>query len=55
MLRAAPITASRRTLDRYDDWHTFAMALHLREIRAVVKGTDNAWVDRYFFDFNDAS
>jgi glycosyltransferase involved in cell wall biosynthesis len=51
--RAAPITASCRKFDRFGDWHMFAMALQVREIRAVVQGTDTAWVDRYFFDFND--
>jgi hypothetical protein len=30
----------------------FAMALQAGEIRAVMKGTDTAWVDRYLFDFN---
>jgi hypothetical protein len=28
------------------------MALQARETRAVMKGTDTVWVDRYFFDFN---
>jgi hypothetical protein len=31
------------------------MAPQAREIRAVIKGTDTAWVDRYFFDFNSQS
>ena len=53
VLRDAPIVASARKFDRYGDWHMFAMALQLREIRAAMKGTDTAWVDRYFFDFND--
>jgi glycosyltransferase involved in cell wall biosynthesis len=52
VLRTAPIVASCRKFDRFGDWHMFAMALQGREIRAVVKGTDTAWVDRYFFDFN---
>ena len=51
-LRSAPIVASCRKFDRFGDWHMFAMALQAREIRAVMKGTDTAWVDRYFFDFN---
>ena len=53
MIRTAPITASCRKFDRYGDWHMFAMAGQLRQVRAVTKGTDTAWVDRYFFDFND--
>jgi glycosyltransferase involved in cell wall biosynthesis len=53
MLRTAPITSSCRKFDRFGDWHMFGMALQAREIRAVMKGTDTAWVDRYFFDFND--
>jgi len=52
-MRAAPIVASCRKFDRFGDWHMFGMALQAREIRAVMKGTDTAWVDRYFFDFND--
>ena len=51
-IRTAPVVASCRKFDRYGDWHMFAMALQLREIRAALKGTDPAWVDRYFFDFN---
>jgi glycosyltransferase involved in cell wall biosynthesis len=51
-LRTAPVVASCRKFDRFGDWHMFGMARQLREIRAVVKGTDTAWVDRYFFDFN---
>jgi hypothetical protein len=51
-IRAAPVVASCRKFDRLGDWHMFAMALQAREIRAVMKGTDTAWVDRYFFDFN---
>jgi len=53
MLRTAPIVSSCRKFDRFGDWHMFRMALQAREIRAVMKGTDTAWVDRYFFDFND--
>ena len=52
-LRTAPVVASCRKFDRFGDWHMFAMALQVREIRAVIKGTDTAWVDRYFFDFNE--
>jgi glycosyltransferase involved in cell wall biosynthesis len=52
-MRAAPIVASCRKFDRFGDWHIFAMARQAREIRAAMKGTDTAWVDRYFFDFND--
>jgi glycosyltransferase involved in cell wall biosynthesis len=52
-MRAAPITASCRKFDRFGDWHMFAMAFQLRAIRAAMKGTDTAWVDRYFFDFNE--
>lgn len=51
-MRAAPIVASCRKFDRFGDWHMFAIALQLREICAVLKGSDTAWVDRYFFDFN---
>jgi glycosyltransferase involved in cell wall biosynthesis len=52
-IRSAPIVASCRKFDRFGDWHMFGMARQLREIRAVVRGRDTAWVDRYFFDFND--
>jgi len=52
-MRAAPIVVSCRKFDRFGDWHMFAMARQARQIRAVLKGTDTAWVDRYFFDFND--
>jgi glycosyltransferase involved in cell wall biosynthesis len=52
-LRAAPVVISTRKFDRFGDWHMFAMAAQLREIRAAIKGTDTAWVDRYFFDYND--
>jgi glycosyltransferase involved in cell wall biosynthesis len=52
-MRNAPIVASCRKFDRYGDWHMFTMALQAREIRAVVKGTDTKWADRYFFDFNE--
>ena len=52
-MRAAPIVVSCRKFDRFGDWHMFAMARQARQIRAVLKGTDSAWVDRYFFDFND--
>ena len=48
----APMIASCRKFDRFGDWHMFGMARQAREIRAVVKGTDTAWADRYFFDFN---
>ena len=48
----APVVASCRKFDRFGDWHMFAMVLQLREIRAASTGTDTAWVDRYFFDFN---
>jgi hypothetical protein len=51
-MRAAPVVASCRKFDRFGDWHMFAMLLHMREIRAVTTGTDTAWADRYFFDFN---
>jgi GT2 family glycosyltransferase len=52
-LRTAPIISSCRKFDRFGDWHMFRMALQARQIRAVMKGTDTAWVDHYFFDFND--
>ena len=51
-MRSVPVVASCRKFDRFGDWHMFAMALQLREIRAVAKGTSTAWVDRCFFDFN---
>jgi glycosyltransferase involved in cell wall biosynthesis len=53
VMRSAPIVASARKFDRFGDWHMFGLALQLREVRAAQKGTDTAWVDRYFFDFND--
>ena len=43
---------STRKFDRFGDWHMFAMALQLREIRAAYNGRDTTWADRYFFDFN---
>jgi glycosyltransferase involved in cell wall biosynthesis len=52
-VRTAPIVASCRKFDRFGDWHMFGMALQLREIRAAMNGSGTAWVDRYFFDFND--
>lgn len=52
VLRDAPIVASSRKFDRFGDWHMFGMALHACEIRAVLKGTDTAFADRYFLDFN---
>lgn len=52
-LTTAPVTVSTRKFDRFGDWHMFAMALQLRQIRAASKGTDTAWADRYFFDYND--
>jgi hypothetical protein len=54
-LRSAPVLTSTRKFDRFGDWHMFGMAAQLGQIRAVVKGTDTAWADRYFFDFNDAT
>lgn len=51
-LRTAPLIVSTRKFDRFGDWHMFAMALQWRQIRAAYKGTDTAWVDRYFLDFN---
>jgi glycosyltransferase involved in cell wall biosynthesis len=52
IIQDAPVIASTRKFDRFGDWHMFRMALELREIRAAIRGTDTAWVDRYFFDFN---
>ena len=52
-MTAAPVTVSTRKFDRFGDWHMFAMAVQLRRIRAASKGTDTAWADRYFFDYND--
>lgn len=52
-LRGDPVITSTRKFDEFGDWHMFAMALQLREIRAAFKGTDTAWADRYFFEFND--
>jgi len=51
-LRAAPMVASCRKFDRFGDWHMFGFALQIGQIRAVMKGTDTRWADRYFFDFN---
>jgi glycosyltransferase involved in cell wall biosynthesis len=51
-MRAAPVVASCRKFDRFGDWHMFGMALQARAIRAVMRGTDTAWADWYFFDFN---
>ena len=55
MLRTAPVVSSCRKFDRYGDWHMFGMALQLPQVRASARGTDTSWVDRYFFDFNDAT
>ena len=46
------LPALRAIFDRFGEWHMLPMALRAREIRAVTKGTDTEWVDRYFFDFN---
>jgi glycosyltransferase involved in cell wall biosynthesis len=52
-IKTAPLTVSTRKFDRYGDWHMFAMARQVRQIRAASKGTDMSWADRYFFDYND--
>lgn len=52
-IRSAPVVASCRKFDRFGDWHMFAMPRQAREIHAVWKGTDTAWIDHYLFDFND--
>jgi glycosyltransferase involved in cell wall biosynthesis len=51
-LCSAPLIISTRKFDRFGDWHMFAMALQLKQIRAAYRGADSAWADRYFFDFN---
>ena len=51
-MRTAPMVASCRKFDRFGDWHMFRMALQTREIHAAMTGSDPAWADRYFFDFN---
>jgi hypothetical protein len=53
-LRDAPVVTSTRKFDRFGDWHMFAMATQLRAIRAAYNGTDPAWADEYFLDYNDA-
>jgi glycosyltransferase involved in cell wall biosynthesis len=53
MLRNTQVVASTRKFDRFGDWHMFAMARELPAIRRAARGIDTAWVDRYFFDFND--
>jgi glycosyltransferase involved in cell wall biosynthesis len=53
VLRDATVVSSCRKFDRYGDWHMFGMSRQAREIRAALRGTDTAWADRYFFDFND--
>jgi glycosyltransferase involved in cell wall biosynthesis len=52
-LAGVPLVASCRKFDRYGDWHMFTMARDLPAIRRAARGTDPAWLDRYFFDFND--
>ncbi|MFZ4434480.1 MAG: glycosyltransferase [Microthrixaceae bacterium] len=52
ILTGCPLVASCRKFDRYGDWHMFALARELPAIRAAANGTDTAWVDEYFFDFN---
>lgn len=51
-LRSVPLTASCRKFDRYGDWHMFAMARELPSVLRSVRGTDTAFVDKYFHDFN---
>lgn len=51
-LRTAPIITSTRKFDAYGDWHMFGLPLQARAIWATMRGTDTAWADRYFFDFN---
>jgi len=53
VLRDVPLVVSARKFDRYGDWHMLRMAGQLREITAALRGTDTAFVDRYFFDFNE--
>lgn len=52
-LRRTPVVASCRKFDRFGDWHMFHMPLEARQIYAATRRTDPAWVDRYFYDFND--
>jgi glycosyltransferase involved in cell wall biosynthesis len=52
-VRDVPVMASTRKFDRFGDWQMFAMVRQLRAVHAAWQGTDLAWADRYFFDFND--
>jgi glycosyltransferase involved in cell wall biosynthesis len=51
-LRLAPVTVSCRKFDRFGDWHMFGLVLDAPSVRASLRGSDRAFVDRYFYDFN---
>lgn len=52
-LRQMPMIVSTRKFDRFGDWHMFGMVRQLPAIWASVRGRDTAWVDNYFFDYNE--
>jgi glycosyltransferase involved in cell wall biosynthesis len=55
-LRATPATVCVRKFDMFGDWHYLtklaAVARHPRQVRAWVRGQDQALLDEYFFDYN---
>ena len=52
-LKEAPMIVSTRKFDRFGDWHMFGMVRQLPAVWRAMRGTDTAWVDHYFFDYND--
>jgi glycosyltransferase involved in cell wall biosynthesis len=55
-LWSAPLMTSSRKFDRFGDWSFFRMlVLDARRIQRSLKGQDTAFVDEYFYDFNDVS
>ena len=51
-LSLAPVVTSCRKFDRFGDWHMLTMVKNAPELRASMRGTDTAFADRYFYDFN---
>jgi glycosyltransferase involved in cell wall biosynthesis len=47
------IVTSCRKFDRFGDWHWFTKIMgHPWRMRRALKGTDTAFTDEYFYDFN---
>ena len=51
-LYLAPVITSCRKFDRFGDWHMFGLVREMSDVRATMRGTDTAFADRYFYDFN---